>query len=146
MLPVSPVVIVSSVMGQFQVEPLESTVLKGSDARFSATVQGMWEVMTWNVRGFLVLTVPRIGHISSSSEQFSASFCSAEVTSCVVFNIHNASRSEAGPVICTVQGDYGSKSAQLHVQGTVDSRTSTICISLQIHFGGKLTVHMHDVF
>uniref|UniRef100_A0A3Q2Y0Z9 Immunoglobulin superfamily, member 5a n=1 Tax=Hippocampus comes TaxID=109280 RepID=A0A3Q2Y0Z9_HIPCM len=105
-------------MGQFQVEPLESTVLKGSDARFSATVQGMWEVMTWNVRGFLVLTVPRIGNISSSSEQFSASFCSAEDTSCVVFTIHAASRMEAGPVICTVQGDYGSKSAQLHV-GTV---------------------------
>ncbi|XP_051903913.1 immunoglobulin superfamily member 5 [Hippocampus zosterae] len=111
----------TGVMGQFQVEPLESTVLKGSDARFSATVQGMWEVMTWNVRGFLVLTVPKIGNISSSSGQFSASFCSAEDTTCVVFTIHNASRREAGPVICTVQGDYGSKLARLHVQesGTV---------------------------
>ncbi|XP_077403382.1 immunoglobulin superfamily member 5 [Vanacampus margaritifer] len=109
------------VMGQFQVEPLDSTVLKGSDARFNATVQGKWEVMTWNVRGFLVLTVPRSGNISSSSEQFSASFCSTEDTSCVTFTIHNTSRREAGLVICTVQGDYGSKSAQLHVQesGTV---------------------------
>ncbi|XP_061608683.1 immunoglobulin superfamily member 5 isoform X2 [Phyllopteryx taeniolatus] len=96
-------------------------VLKGSDARFNATVLGKWEVMTWNVRGFLVLTVPRSGNISSSSEQFSASFCSADDASCVAFTIRNTSRMEAGPVICTVQGDYGSKSALLHVEesGTI---------------------------
>ncbi|KAM9782098.1 immunoglobulin superfamily member 5 [Syngnathus typhle] len=110
------IVCATGVMGQFQVEPLDSTVLKGTDARFTATVQGKWEVMTWNVRGFLVLTFPRSGNVSSASEQFSASICSAEDTSCVAFTIRNTSRREAGPVICTVQGDYGSKSATLHVQ------------------------------
>nr|XP_061801581.1 immunoglobulin superfamily member 5-like [Nerophis lumbriciformis] len=111
----------TEVMGQFQVEPLDSTVLKGSDARFNAIVEVPWEVMTWNVRGFLVLTVPRSGNISSSSEQFSASFCSAGDTSCVAFTIHNTSRREAGLVTCTIQGAYGSKSASLHVQesGTI---------------------------
>ncbi|XP_061659803.1 immunoglobulin superfamily member 5 isoform X2 [Syngnathoides biaculeatus] len=96
-------------------------VLKGSDAQFNATVQGKWEVMTWSVRGLLVLTVPRIGDISSSSDRFSASFCSVDDTSCVAFTIHNTSRKEAGMVVCTVQGDYGSKSAVLHVEesGTV---------------------------
>ncbi|XP_077449302.1 immunoglobulin superfamily member 5 isoform X1 [Stigmatopora argus] len=111
----------TGVTGKFQVEPLHSTVLKGSDARFKATVEGPWEVMTWNVRGFLVLTVPRSGNISSSSKQFSASFCSADDTSCVAFTVHNTSRSQAGLVTCTIQGEYGSKSANLHVQesGTV---------------------------
>nr|XP_057943163.1 immunoglobulin superfamily member 5 isoform X2 [Doryrhamphus excisus] len=106
----------TGVMGQFQVEPFTATVLTGSDALFTATVQGTWAVMTWNVKGFLVLTVPRNGNVSSSSKQFSASFCSSGDTGCVAFTIHNATRMAAGEVICTIQGDYGSKSVWLHVQ------------------------------
>ncbi|XP_054610720.1 butyrophilin subfamily 1 member A1 isoform X3 [Dunckerocampus dactyliophorus] len=120
----------TGVMGQFQVEPLTATVLTGSDAGFTATVQGTWAVMTWNVRGFLVLTVPRSGNVSSSSEQFSASFCSSGDTSCVEFTIHNTTRMEAGAVICTVQGDYGSKTAQLQVQesGTVQIKEGNMTV------------------
>lgn len=109
----------SVVSGQFQLEPLNTTVLQGSDVQFNATVQGKWMFMTWTVRELLVLTVPATGNVSSISEQFSATFCSGEDTSCVQFTIHNTTRRESGPVICTVQGDYGSKIAQLYVQGGV---------------------------
>ncbi|XP_026228989.1 immunoglobulin superfamily member 5 [Anabas testudineus] len=109
------------VLQQFNLEPLTSAVLQGSDVRFRATVDGLWRVMTWNVRGLLVLTVLIDSNITSSPGQFSATFCSSGDTSCVDFIIHNVTRGESGPVICTVQGDYGSKTAQLTVQesGTV---------------------------
>ncbi|XP_044078882.1 uncharacterized protein igsf5a isoform X4 [Siniperca chuatsi] len=106
----------SAVSEQFQLEPLHSTVLQGSDVQFKATVQGILQVMTWNVGGYLVLTVLATGNISSSSKQFSARFCSSGDTSSVEFTIHNVTRRESGPVICSVQGEYGSKTAQLYVQ------------------------------
>uniref|UniRef100_A0A3Q3FB28 Immunoglobulin superfamily member 5-like n=1 Tax=Labrus bergylta TaxID=56723 RepID=A0A3Q3FB28_9LABR len=83
---------------QFQLQPLNSTVLKASDVSFNATVQGNWQIMTWTVRGLLVLVVP-----------FSD-------PSCVEFTMRNVSRGDAGPVVCAVQGAYGSKTAQLQVQ------------------------------
>lgn len=95
---------------------MKSTVLQGSDVQFNATVGGSWQVMTWNVGGFLVLTVSKSSGIIPSTEQFSARFCSQN-NSCVEFTIHNVTRSQSGPVICTVQGDYGEKTAQLYVQG-----------------------------
>lgn len=109
----------SAVPGQFQLEPLNSTVLQGSDVRFNATVQGIWRIMTWHVGGLLVLTVPISGDITSSSKLFSARFCFSSDTTCVEFTIHNVTRRESGPVICIVQGEYGSKTAQLQVQGKV---------------------------
>uniref|UniRef100_A0A672YHE9 Immunoglobulin superfamily, member 5a n=1 Tax=Sphaeramia orbicularis TaxID=375764 RepID=A0A672YHE9_9TELE len=114
-----------SAVGLFQVEPLNLTKLRGSDAQFNATVQGSWKIMTWNVHGLLVLTVGFGGDVTSSSAQYSASFCRVD-NSCVEFTIHNVSRSDSGPVVCTVQGDYGSRTAQLHVQGrTFNSRPFT---------------------
>ncbi|XP_060912274.1 immunoglobulin superfamily member 5 [Labrus mixtus] len=101
---------------QFQLQPLNSMVLKDSDVRFNATVKGNWEVMTWTVGGLLVLTVPVSGNIASSSQRYTAGFCSGGDTSCVEFTMRNVSRGNAGPVVCTVQGEYGSKTAQLHVQ------------------------------
>lgn len=114
---ISPCLVV--LLQQFQLEPLTSTVLQGSDVQFRATVDGTWRVMTWNVRGLLVLTVLVDSNITSSPGQFSATFCSSGSTSCVDFIIHNVTRRESGPVICTVQGEYGSKTAQLNVQGKV---------------------------
>ncbi|XP_026184608.1 immunoglobulin superfamily member 5 isoform X2 [Mastacembelus armatus] len=107
---------------QFQLQPLNSTVQQGSDARFIATVQGNWQIMTWTVRQIMVLTIPAGGNTTSFSPQFSARFCSSGNTSCVEFTIHNVTRRESGPVICTMLGEYGSKTAQLHVEesGTVN--------------------------
>ncbi|KAM6907568.1 immunoglobulin superfamily member 5 [Xenentodon cancila] len=106
---------------ELHLEPLNSTVLKGTNVQFTASVQGDWQVMTWTVQGFLVLTVRSTGEILPSSERFSATFCSSGVTGCVEFTIHNVTRSEAGPVTCAVQGSYTPKIAQLYVQegGTV---------------------------
>lgn len=108
----------SVVLGQLQLEPLSATVLRGSDVHFNATVTGKWQIMTWTVRGFLVLTVNSTAPITPS-EQFSARFCRPLDSRCVEFTIHNVSRNDTGPVICAVQGDYGSKAAQLIVQGTI---------------------------
>ncbi|XP_034462328.1 immunoglobulin superfamily member 5 [Hippoglossus hippoglossus] len=107
---------------QFQLQPLNPAVLQGSNVQFRATVEGNWQIMTWDVGGLLVLTVPVDSNVTSSSRQFSAGFCSVGNSSCVEFTIHNVSRRDAGPVICTVQGDYGDKTAQLNVQesGTVN--------------------------
>ncbi|XP_078142542.1 immunoglobulin superfamily member 5 [Centroberyx gerrardi] len=109
------------VSGQFHLEPLNATVLQDSDVRFNATVKGEWQVMTWNVQELLVLTIYATGFTSSSSDQFSAQNCSSD-TSCVEFTIHNVTHSDSGPVVCTVQGQYGSRTAHLFVQesGTVD--------------------------
>ncbi|XP_058483620.1 immunoglobulin superfamily member 5 isoform X2 [Solea solea] len=115
---------------QFLLRPQNSTVLYGTDASFQAEVGGSWQVMTWQVRGFLVLTVPVDDNVTSSSEQFSARFCSAGDTRCVEFTIHNVTRRESGPIMCTVQGEYGSKTAQLYVE-----ETGTINI-----LGGNVTV------
>ncbi|XP_059208106.1 immunoglobulin superfamily member 5 [Centropristis striata] len=119
-----------AVSGQFQLEPQNLTVLRGSDAQFNATVPGVWDVMTWNVGGFLVLTIRVSGDVTSSSGQFSAGFCSMGDTSCVEFTIHNVSRGESGPVLCSVLGDFGSKTAQLYVQ-----ESGSVSIT-----GGNLTV------
>ncbi|XP_034539502.1 immunoglobulin superfamily member 5 [Notolabrus celidotus] len=106
---------------QFQLEPLNSTVLRGTDVRFNASVQGSWQVMTWTVKDLLVLTIRVSGEITSSSQRFSAEFCSAGDPSCVEFTLRNVSRGDAGSVTCTVQGEYGSRTAKLNVQesGTV---------------------------
>ncbi|XP_041864708.1 immunoglobulin superfamily member 5 [Melanotaenia boesemani] len=115
---------------EVQLEPMSATVLQGSDVRFNANVQGVWQVMTWQVRGLLVLTVRASGEIIPSSEQFAARFCSSGVTSCVEFSIHNVTRRDTGPVICTVQGDYTPKTAQLNVQesGTVSIMGSNVTV------------------
>lgn len=105
---------------QVQLEPLNSTVLQGHDANFTATVQGDWQVMAWSVGNNLVLTflhdtsaaVP-----SPSSDQYSAKLCSTGDKNCVVFTIHNVNRSLSGDVICAVQTGFGNKRAQLNVQG-----------------------------
>ncbi|XP_047186523.1 hemicentin-1 isoform X2 [Scophthalmus maximus] len=117
----SSVFMVVAVSQQFQLEPLNSTVLQGSDVRFNATVEGIWKVMSWDVRDFQVLTFTVNGTILRSSPRFSAGFCSAGDKTCVEFIIHSVTRKETGPVECTVQGEYGSKTAQLNVQegGTV---------------------------
>nr|XP_046267737.1 immunoglobulin superfamily member 5 [Scatophagus argus] len=101
----------------FQLEPLNSTVLQGSDVQFNATVQGKWDFMTWHVGDLLVLSVlsSSTSNITSSSQQYSASFCSSD-TSCVRFTIHNVTRSQSGSVMCSVLGSFGSKTAQLYVQ------------------------------
>ncbi|KAF3706744.1 Immunoglobulin superfamily member 5 [Channa argus] len=123
----------TGVSGQFELQPLNSTVLQGSDVRFRATVQGQWNVMTWNVGGFLVLTVVVPGNITSSS-QFSATFCSSD-DSCVDFTIHNVSRRDSGPVICSVQGQYGSRTAQLNVEesGTVSIMGGNVTVEKEQH-------------
>ncbi|XP_022048996.2 immunoglobulin superfamily member 5 [Acanthochromis polyacanthus] len=100
---------------EVQLEPLNSTVLEGSEVRFNATVVGTWQIMTWTVQEFLVLTLSKTGDITPSSEQFSARFCSSD-NSCVEFTIHNVTRSQSGSVTCTVQGNFGPKTAQLYVQ------------------------------
>lgn len=109
----------SVVLQQIQLEPLNATVLQGADVQFRASVEGAWEVMTWNVGGLLVLTILTHTNISSSPERFSATFCSNGDTGCVDFIIRNVTRKESGPVVCTVQGEQGSKAAQLNVQGEV---------------------------
>nr|XP_040039171.1 immunoglobulin superfamily member 5 isoform X2 [Gasterosteus aculeatus aculeatus] len=122
-----------AVLGEFQLEPLNLTVLQGSDARFNATVKGPWRVMTWNVGGLMVLNILITGDIASSSEQFSAGFCSND-RSCVEFTIRNVTRSvDASPVICSMLGDHGSKTAQLYIQesGTVSVRGQNVTVVQQ---------------
>ncbi|XP_061595068.1 immunoglobulin superfamily member 5 [Cololabis saira] len=119
-----------AVTEELQLEPLNSTVLEGSNVQFNASVQGPWKIMTWTVGGFLILTVNAGGPISSSSEQYNATFCSSGVIDCVEFTIYNVTRTEAGPVTCAVQGSISPKTAQLYVQ-----ESGTVVI-----MGGNVTV------
>uniref|UniRef100_A0A3B5A6J8 Immunoglobulin superfamily, member 5a n=1 Tax=Stegastes partitus TaxID=144197 RepID=A0A3B5A6J8_9TELE len=114
---------------EVQLEPLNSTVLEGSDVQFNATVVGTWRVMTWSVQEFLVLTVSSAGGIIPSSEQFSARFSSDNRS--VEFTVHNVTRSQSGPVTCTVQGNFRPKTAQLYVQGEVFTLLHDLWVELQ---------------
>lgn len=111
----------SPVLSQdLKLEPASAAVLAGSTVSFNATVPGAWAVMTWHVSSLLVLTVNWDGsgiNVMSSSEQFSAGLCSPADASCVEFTIQNVSRGQAGPLVCSVLGPYGSKTANLSVHG-----------------------------
>lgn len=102
-------------MGQFQLDPVNVTQLQGSDAKFTATVQVPWEYMMFNVGGYPVLTMPSGGNVTSTSPRFSAWSCNS---SCVEFTIHNMTRKDTGPVLCSVQGGVpiSPKMSQLYVQ------------------------------
>lgn len=121
------------VFGQFELQPVNATVLQGSDAQFNATVQGTWTFMTFTVGGLLVLTMPSTGDDTSASPRYSAQFCSTG-SECVTFTVHNVTRQESGSVICFVQGPYGAKTAQLNVQ-----ETGSVSIS-----GGGRTVRQEE--
>lgn len=115
---------------QFHLQPQQLTVLQGSEVRFNATVEGAWQLMTWTVGGLLVLTVSSNNTVTAPTGQFTARYCSAGDPSCVEFTIHNATRRQSGSVICAVLGPYGSRTAQLSVQGKVINlcQASYICL------------------
>ncbi|TKS83678.1 Immunoglobulin superfamily member 5 [Collichthys lucidus] len=105
---------------EFILQPLNSTVLQGSDVRYTATVVGTWQSMTWTVGEYLVATVhvPGSGNISVFSDQYAARFCVKDDISCVEFFMYNVTRGQSGKVICFVMGKYGSKTADLYVQAS----------------------------
>ncbi|RVE64271.1 hypothetical protein OJAV_G00144930 [Oryzias javanicus] len=108
-------ILLRSVKMEIQLEPMNATILLGSDIQFYASVQGSWDVMTWQVGGFQVLTIQKNGEVTSEN-RFSAMFCQDTDTSCVQFTIYNISRADAGLVSCIVQGSYAPKTANLSVQ------------------------------
>ncbi|XP_028321669.1 immunoglobulin superfamily member 5 [Gouania willdenowi] len=128
LLVILPLLSTEVMSNAFQLEPLNPTVLQGSDAHFNATVFGDWKVMTWTVQDLLVLTAQAPDTIISASDEFSARFC-ADIR-CVEFTIKNVTRAQAGPVMCTIQGDFGQKTAHLEVQ-----ESGTVSIT-----GGNVTV------
>lgn len=104
-----------------QLEPLNSTVLQDSDVKFNAIIQGDWEVISWDVGGIQVLTIINSSDsIIPSVDRFSARFCFNSNRSCVEFTIHNVTRTDAGEVVCDVQGHQPLK-AQLYVQGGLNT-------------------------
>lgn len=75
--------------------------------------------MTWTVAKFQVLTITVVDDkikVISTSEMFNAT---GHSNTTVEFFIYNVTRRQSGPIICTVQGEYGSREAQLDVQGKV---------------------------
>ncbi|XP_029375716.1 immunoglobulin superfamily member 5 [Echeneis naucrates] len=106
---------------KFDLEPMNSTVLQGTDAHFKTTVHKPWDIMIWSVKDNLVLTFSKMnGIIPPPPEGFHAHLC-PNTTDCVEFIIYNVHRNQSGPVTCAVQGDFGEVTAELHVQvnGTV---------------------------
>lgn len=98
-------------------EPTSAAVLRGATVSFRATVAVQWEVMTWEVNDTLVLTVSSsTTNVTVSSGQFSAAFCSQDA-SCVDFTVWNVSRNQAGLLVCRVNDLFGSRTANLSVQG-----------------------------
>ncbi|CAN9501541.1 unnamed protein product [Ophioblennius macclurei] len=105
----------------FNLEPMNPTVLQGSTVQFNATVRGVWKTMTWTAGNLLVLTITSENDTTSSSDQFSATLFSNDSVSRVEFSIYGVTREQAGPVECTILGALGTRTAQLEVQesGTV---------------------------
>lgn len=109
----------SAVPREFMLQPLNLTLLAGSNASFNATVLGKWDAMTWTVAELLVITITVVDDkfiVSPATEMFSAIVHSNNT---VEFFIYDVTREQSGTIRCTVLGQYGSKEAQLNVQGKV---------------------------
>lgn len=102
------------VFGQFEVQPVNLTVLRGGEARFNATVQRSWIFMTWDVGGIYAVTIQPSGNFTTASPRYTARLCGSG-TSCAELTIYNVTRSDAGPIDCSVQGE-SDKTVQLYVQ------------------------------
>lgn len=104
------------VVSQFQLQPVNVTVLKGSDAQINATLPTGWLSVTWTVDETQVLVFNPSGNSTATSKRYSASFCITDNTECVQFIIRNVTRNDK-VVECNVLGIQGSQTARLDVQG-----------------------------
>ncbi|XP_075876033.1 immunoglobulin superfamily member 5 [Nelusetta ayraudi] len=120
---------ITRVVSQFQLQPVNVTVLKGSDAQMNATVPTGWQSMTWAVDDTPVLVFNPSGNGTASSNRYSASFCITDNTECVQFIIQNVTRNDK-VVECSVLGIQGSQTARLDVQesGTVNIRGGDVAV------------------
>jgi hypothetical protein len=86
---------------------------------FKANVTGVWKVMTWNVGKLLVLTILRTdGVIESLPRYVARNISTGSAGGAWEFSIVDVQKSDTGPVVCTIQGPIGSKTATLQVKGT----------------------------
>ena len=101
-------------------------VLQGSNVSFKANVTADWTIMTWNVGSLLVLTILRDSGTLPSSPRFVARNISTPGSTggAWEFTIVNVHKSDSGPVVCTIQGTIGSKTATLQVQGTTTTNNN----------------------
>lgn len=124
----------SAVSQEFMLQPLNLTVLTGSNASFTATVLGKWDVMTWTVAKLQVLTVTVVDNkinVIPNAAMFNAI---AHSNTTVEFFIYNVTREQSGPIICIVQGEYGPREAQLYVQGKDSNISQAALIVHQLEF------------
>ncbi|CAL8266889.1 unnamed protein product [Merluccius merluccius] len=120
----------AGVAAELQLEPLNQAVLLGSNVSFTATVTGPWMIMTWDVEKLLVLTINRDTGALPSAPRYQAQNVSTNVRSAWEFSIVNVSHNDNGPIVCTIQGPTGARTANLSVQerGTVDIVTGNLTV------------------
>ncbi|XP_029483645.1 immunoglobulin superfamily member 5 isoform X4 [Oncorhynchus nerka] len=110
----------TGVSGVPQLEPLNVTVLRGSEARFNISLSEAWYSMSWMLKSVLVLTINSGTGESEHNRRFSVKNYSSADIYCWEFIIRDVWRNDSGTVSCGVQ-EKPTQTAQLFVQesGTV---------------------------
>ncbi|KAJ8394706.1 hypothetical protein AAFF_G00043060 [Aldrovandia affinis] len=106
---------------QVQLEPKNATVYRGREARFNCSLgQPDWVIMTWSLKGSLVLTISKEFGAITNNDRFTAENHTSDQSYMWEFFIKSAQRNDSGEVICDVQ-NIGRNVATLSVQesGTV---------------------------
>ncbi|XP_055728455.1 immunoglobulin superfamily member 5 isoform X1 [Salvelinus fontinalis] len=110
----------TGVSGVPQLEPLNVTVLRGSEARFNISLSEEWYSMSWMLKTVLVLTINSGTGVSEHNRRFAVTNYSSADIYCWEFIIRDVWRNDTGDVSCGVQ-EKPTQTAQLFVQesGTV---------------------------
>ncbi|XP_056450943.1 immunoglobulin superfamily member 5 isoform X1 [Gadus chalcogrammus] len=134
----------SGVGAQLSLDPLSAAVLRGSNVSFKANVTAEWKVMTWDVGKLLVLTILSTdGVIESLPRYVARNISTGSAGGAWEFSIVDVQKSDSGPVVCTIQGRIGSKTATLQVQErgtiTISSGNQTVNQDQQAEFRCELS-------
>lgn len=101
-----------------QLQPLNAAALRGSKAQFNCSTTLTPSVMTWTVKGLLVVTIIEASGVLNSTDRFSATNFTTPGNYKWEFTISNVQRNDAGEVTCQVFG-VERQMATLSVQGEV---------------------------
>ncbi|KAL0994360.1 hypothetical protein UPYG_G00121120 [Umbra pygmaea] len=105
----------SEVIGLPNLEPLNATVLEGSNASFTVSLSDTWVSISWTLKNILVLTISKQYGVLGHDPRFIGLNKSSANTDQWEFIIQNVWRNDTGPVHCAIQ-NMMQQTAQLSVQ------------------------------
>ncbi|XP_029434877.1 immunoglobulin superfamily member 5 isoform X2 [Rhinatrema bivittatum] len=143
-IPLIPVLLATLTGGGFCINivqgPINSTVLKGSVARFNCTVTSDWNVLIWLAKDSPVLTVVPARAIISDTHYTQQNYSSSLYFTSEL-NINDVTMNDSGKVECNLQ-TYDSAYAYLSVQdySKTQNTTEVIIIAVTVSIAAVLLI------